>query len=119
MSKKKQQTLDAKILVRCTAAELKRFKQMAGKREFSKWVRAVLVYAVDNNLGALKEKEPVITKKLLSRLNPRSADVVEKRMKGKTLKQVADEIGVSGERVRQIQSEAIKKIKSLSKKGSK
>jgi hypothetical protein len=52
--KKPKQNLDAKILVRCTSADLARFKKAAGKQDFSKWVREVVSDAADKTRKATK-----------------------------------------------------------------
>ena len=49
-------------------------------------------------------------------LDPRSRDILKRRFLGEpkaTLQELADEYGVSAERIRQLEANALKKIRSL------
>jgi RNA polymerase sigma factor (sigma-70 family) len=49
----------------------------------------------------------------LSLLKPRSADVLRQRMKGRTLEEIGDEMGLSKERIRQIEARAHQDLKNF------
>jgi RNA polymerase sigma factor (sigma-70 family) len=61
--------------------------------------------------NVVEKEDLAFLEECITRLDSRKQFVVRERLRGKTLQQVAEIIGVTRERVRQIQISAEKKIK--------
>ena len=79
--------------------------------EFEPWIESATIDQAEYN------EEVALLREALAELDPRYRDVVESRMNGDGLREIAERLGVSKERVRQIEKRALGQIRERMTRG--